>query len=146
MVGANSRLDELQAGLLRVKLTHLDEMNAERNQIAARYLTGITNPCVRLPRIRPDSDSTWHQFVIHTEYRDELAAFLARREIGTVIHYPIPPHLSRAYAYLGYHRGDFPIAERYADEVLSLPMYNGITREEQDFVIDAINAFAPGRD
>ena len=146
VVGANSRLDELQAGLLRVKLTHLDEMNAERNQIAARYLTGITNPCVRLPRIRPDSDSTWHQFVIHTEYRDELAAFLARREIGTVIHYPIPPHLSRAYAYLGYHRGGFPIAERYADEVLSLPMYNGITREEQDFVIDSINAFAPGRD
>ena len=99
-----------------------------------------------LPRIRPDSDSTWHQFVIHTEYRDELAAFLAQREIGTVIHYPIPPHLSKAYAYLGYRRGDFPIAERYADEVLSLPMYNGITREEQDFVIDAINAFAPGRD
>lgn len=146
VVGANSRLDELQAGLLRVKLTHLDEMNAERNQIAARYLTGITNPCVRLPRIRPDSDSTWHQFVIHTEYRDELAAFLARREIGTVIHYPIPPHLSRAYAYLGYHPGAFPIAERYAGEVLSLPMYNGITREEQSFVIDAINAFAPGRD
>ncbi len=146
VVGANSRLDELQAGLLRVKLTHLDEMNEERNQIAARYLTGITNPRVRLPRIRPDSDSTWHQFVIHTDVRDELAAFLARREIGTVIHYPIPPHLSKAYAYLGYRRGDFPIAERCADEVLSLPMYNGITREEQDFVIDAINAFAPGRD
>ena len=75
-----------------------------------------------------------------------MAAFLAQREIGTVIHYPIPPHLSKAYAYLGYHRGGFPIAERYAGEVLSLPMYNGITREEQDFVIDSINAFAPGRD
>ena len=123
-----------------MKLTHLDEMNTERNQIAARYLTGITNPCVRLPRIRPDSDSTWHQFVIHTEYRDELAAFLARREIGTVIHYPIPPHLSKAYAYLGYRRGDFPIAERYADEVLSLPMYPDIDHALQAQIIDHLVA------
>ena len=143
VVGTNSRLDELQAGLLRVKLTHLDESNAERRVIAGRYLDGIHSPYLTLPRIRPDSDSTWHQFVIHTAYRDELAEYLRSFEIGTIIHYPIPPHLSEAYQYLGYHPGDFPVAEKYADEVLSLPMYNGITLEEQAFVIDKLNAFAP---
>ncbi|MDD3335184.1 MAG: DegT/DnrJ/EryC1/StrS family aminotransferase [Eubacteriales bacterium] len=143
VVGTNSRLDELQAGLLRVKLTHLDEMNAERREIAKRYENGIQNPLITLPRIRPESDSTWHQYVIHCALRDELAQFLLSFEIGTVIHYPIPPHLSEAYQSLGYHPGDFPIAERYANEVLSLPMYNGMTLEEQSFVIEKLNAFHP---
>ncbi|WP_177220865.1 DegT/DnrJ/EryC1/StrS family aminotransferase [Selenomonas sp. GACV-9] len=141
VVGSNSRLDELQAGLLRVKLSHLDEFNAERCRLADRYMEEIKNPHVRLPKIRPGADSTWHQFVIHTDKRDELQAFLAEREIKTLIHYPIPPHLSEAYAYLGKKVGDYPIAERYADEVLSLPMYNGMTEEEQTTVIRAINAF-----
>lgn len=142
VVGSNSRLDELQAGLLRVKLKHLPEFNAERCCLADRYLAEIKNPHVQLPKIRPGADSTWHQFVIHTDKRDELQAFLVEREIKTLIHYPIPPHLSEAYAYLGKHKGDYPIAERYADEVLSLPMYNGMTEEEQTEVIRAINAFA----
>lgn len=142
VVGANSRLDELQAGLLRVKLSHLDEMNRERNRIAERYLKEIRNPLVRLPEIRPGADSTWHQFVAHVPgNRDRLMDYLKEREIGTLIHYPIPPHLSEAYAYLGYRKGDFPIAERYADEVLSLPMYNGMTAAEQDTVISAVNSF-----
>lgn len=141
MVGANSRLDELQAALLRVKLTHLDEMNTERNKLAQRYMNGIKNPCLRLPCVRPAADSTWHQFVIHTKYRDALKEYLAEHGIGTMIHYPIPPHLSEAYAYLGKKRGDYPIAEQYADEVLSLPMYNGMTEDEQDRVISAINSF-----
>ena len=145
VVGTNSRLDELQAGLLRVKLTHLDEMNAERRRIAGRYLAEIRSPYLTLPRIRPNSDSTWHQFVIHSPCRDELAAYLRGYDIGTVIHYPIPPHLSQAYRSLGYHPGDFPIAEQYANQVLSLPMYNGITDEEQAFVIDKLNAFVPGK-
>ena len=142
VVGTNSRLDELQAGLLRVKLKHLPEFNAERCKLAERYLTEIKNPCVKLPRIRPGADSTWHQFVIHTEKRNELQAYLREQEIGTLIHYPIPPHLSEAYQYLGKKRGDYPIAEKYADEVLSLPMYNGMTDAEQDIVIKAINDFA----
>ena len=75
------------------------------------------------------------------EYRDELMEYLSARDIGTLIHYPIPPHLSEAYAYLGHKKGDYPIAERYADEVLSLPMYNGMTDEEQQTVIKAINRF-----
>lgn len=141
VVGANSRLDELQAGLLRVKLGHLGELNAERVRIAGRYLRELQNPLVELPRVRPGSDSTWHQFVIHCTRRDALREYLAARGIGTIIHYPIPPYLSEAYAYLGHKRGDFPLAERFADEVLSLPMYNGMTAEEQDLVIDTVNAF-----
>ena len=142
MIGCNSRLDELQAGLLRVKLKHLDEFNEERCRIAARYNSEITNPLVRKPLIQTGADSTWHQYVVHVpKYRDALIEYLKAQDIGTLIHYPIPPHLSEAYAYLGYKRGDFPIAEQYADEVLSLPMYNGMTFEEQSVVIRAINAF-----
>ena len=145
VVGCNSRLDELQAGLLRVKLTHLDQFNAERRRLAARYDAGLTLPGLQKPRLRPGADSSWHQYVVHLPgFRDALAAYLKERGIGTIIHYPIPPHLSRAYASLGYRRGDFPIAERYADEVLSLPMYNGMTEAEQTYVIDTINAFPGG--
>lgn len=141
VVGTNSRLDEMQAGLLRVKLKHLDEFNAERCAIAERYLSEIKNPLIRMPKIRPGADSTWHQFVIHCDRRDELKEYLEKRDIGTLIHYPIPPHLSEAYQYLGKKRGDYPITEKYADEVLSLPMYNGMTDEEIRTVIDAINQF-----
>lgn len=143
VVGTNSRLDELQAGLLRVKLSYLDELNEERCRIAQQYYEKIVNPLVQLPKIRPGADSTWHQFVVHVpNVRTALIAHLKERGIGTIIHYPIPPHLSEAYAYLGHHKGDFVIAERYADEVLSLPMYNGMTQQEQEYVIRAINEFA----
>ena len=141
VVGTNSRLDEMQAGLLRVKMKHLDEFNAERCDIAERYLNEIKNPLIRMPKIRPGADSTWHQFVIHCDRRDELKEYLEKRDIGTLIHYPIPPHLSEAYEYLGKKRGDYPITEKYADEVLSLPMYNGMTNEEIQTVIDAVNQF-----
>ncbi len=141
LVGTNSRLDELQAGLLSVKLSHLDELNAERRRLAGRYLEEIRNPLIVLPRVREGADSTWHQFVVRSEPRDALMACLKRRGIDTLIHYPIPPHMSQAYAYLGFHAGDFPIAERMAAEVLSLPMYNGMTEEEQSYVIDALNGF-----
>lgn len=143
VVGANSRLDELQAGLLRIKLKYMDQLNNERNILADRYLNEIKNPLIRLPMIRSGADSSWHQFVIHVRdgKRDALKDYLNRMEIGTLIHYPIPPHLSEAYSYLGYQKGDFPISEQYADEVLSLPMYNGMTEEEQTFVINAINEF-----
>lgn len=142
MVGSNSRLDEMQAGLLRVKLAHLDEFNEERCRIASRYEAEISNPLVQKPKVRSGADSTWHQYVVHVPgHRDELVEYLKEKEIGTLIHYPIPPHLSQAYEYLGYKKGDFPIAEKYADEVLSLPMYNGMTEEEQTLVIQAINGF-----
>lgn len=144
VVGANSRLDELQAGLLRVKLAYLDEMNAQRCTIAQRYCSEIKNRWVQLPEIRPGSESTWHQFVIHVpEHRDRLQEYLREKEIKTLIHYPVPPHLSKAYHFLGKKKGDYPAAEKYASEVLSLPMYNGITQEEQTEVIEAVNGFAP---
>lgn len=140
-VGYNSRLDELQAGLLHVKLSHLDDLNAERVRVAKRYLNEINNPLILLPEIQEGADSTWHQFVIRCSKRNELQQYLEKKGIGTLIHYPIPPHLSEAYAYLGYHKGDFPIAERYANEVLSIPMYNGITDDEIKAVIEGLNSF-----
>ena len=140
-VGLNSRLDELQAGLLRVRLRHLDELTKEREKIAKRYLLGIKNPLITLPKEREGATCVWHQFVIRCESRDRLIEYLNEREIGTIIHYPIPPHLSEAYGYLGFKEGDFPITERLAREVLSIPMYNGMTEEEQNYVIDALNAY-----
>lgn len=138
-VGVNSRLDELQAGLLRVKLSHLEELNGERDDIAKSYLEGITNPAIVLPRIREGCNHTWHQFVVRCQKRDELMQYLKERDIGTIIHYPVPPHLQKAYAYLGKKKGDFPISEQLADEVLSLPIYNGMTQDEIQTVINAIN-------
>lgn len=141
VVGANSRLDELQAGLLRVRLRHLQELTEERKRLAAEYGRSIRNPRLKLPAVREGAESVWHQYVIQCEDREALIAYLNEREIGTIIHYPIPPHLSEAYAYLGFERGSFPITEHDADTVLSIPMYNGMTDEEQQTVIEALNAF-----
>lgn len=144
VVGTNSRLDEIQAGLLRVKLQYLTQFNAERCQIAKNYNNNLSTNFIQLPHIRPGADSSWHQYVIHVKNgkRDSLMMYLKENGIGTIIHYPIPPHLSDAYQYLGYKKGDFPIAEQYANEVLSLPMYNGITMEEQQYVIDHVNQWS----
>lgn len=141
VVGANSRLDELQAGLLRVRLKHLQELTEERRELADRYSGELCNERIVLPQIRPGADSVWHQYVIRARERDRLLSYLEKKGIGTIIHYPIPPHLSEAYACLGHQRGDYPIAEEYADTVLSIPMYNGMTREEQEMVIEALNSF-----
>ncbi|WP_026669664.1 DegT/DnrJ/EryC1/StrS family aminotransferase [Butyrivibrio sp. AE3006] len=142
VVGANSRLDEMQAGLLRVRLKYIQEITEERTQIAKRYAEGITNPLFIKPEVADGATSVWHQYVIRVpQYRDELMAYLADNNITTIIHYPIPPHLSQAYEYLGFKRGDFPITESCADEVLSLPIYAGMTDEEMDYVIDRLNSF-----
>lgn len=142
VVGANSRLDEIQAGLLRVRLKHMEELNAEKERICKKYLEEIKNPDIELPKTREKCTHIWHQFVIRTKRRDELQAYLKERGISTIIHYPIPPHLQEAYGYLGHKEGDYPITERYAKEVLSIPLYNGMTEEEQAYVIEALNAFA----
>ena len=93
------------------------------------------------PEIREGADSIFHQYVIRCSEREKLQKFLEEQGIQTQIHYPIPPHLSEAYGYLGYQKGAYPITERYADTVLSIPMYNGMTEEEQSFVIEALNGF-----
>lgn len=141
VVGANSRLDEIQAGFLRVKLKYLDELAEEKRLICERYLNELKNEKLVLPGIREGATHIWHQFVVKSDYREELIEYLDEKNIGTIIHYPIPPHLSEAYRYLCIKEGALPITERYAKTVISLPLYNGMTKEEQDHVIDAINAF-----
>lgn len=141
IIGANSRLDEMQAALLRVRLSHLDEINAERADIAAAYTAAINNEKVLLPQIRTGASSVFHQYVVRTDDRDKFMNYLQDRGIGTIIHYPIPPHLAEAYQYLGYEKGAYPITEAYADTVLSLPMYTGMTQEEIKYVIDVINEY-----
>ena len=141
VVGANSRLDELQAGLLRVRLKHIQEITEERQAIAAYYAEHLSSPHLSLPEPLKGTKAVWHQYVVRCEARDRLAQYLAEKEIGTIIHYPVPPHLSEAYGYLGYKKGDFPVTEHMADTVLSLPVYNGMTKEEQEYVTDALNRF-----
>jgi dTDP-4-amino-4,6-dideoxygalactose transaminase len=140
-VGHNARLDEIQAGLLRVKLTYLNELNKEREKIANRYLKEIKNPLIKLPKLRNSATHVWHLFVVQVEDRKSFQNYLEKNDIGSVIHYPIPPHMSEAYEYLGHKEGDFPITEKYASTVLSLPLYNGMRDEEQDHVIKIINKY-----
>ena len=140
-VGVNSRLDEMQAALLSVRLKHMDELTAERKALAAVYDEGITNPLITKPAVREGAEHVYHQYVIRCEKRDALIGYLKERGIDTIIHYPVPPHLSEAYAYLGIPKGALPITEKYADTVLSIPMYNGMTEEEQARVVEAVNAF-----
>lgn len=141
VVGANSRLDEIQAGLLRVRLKYLDNLTDEKREICCRYLNELNNKKIVLPRTRECATHVWHQFVIQCDCRDKLIQYLDENNIGTIIHYPIPPHLSEAYQYLGIRKGSLPITERYANSVLSLPLYNGMTKEEQDYIIQTINRF-----
>jgi len=139
--GVNSRLDEIQAALLRIKLGHLEELNFERDTIAQRYLEGINNPLIQLPKVLPNAKHVWHLFVIQTEHRNKLQEYLASKGIGTQIHYPVPPHLSEAYEYMGYKRSSFPTTENEADTILSLPLYNGMVRDDINHVISTVNKF-----
>ena len=141
IVGTNSRLDEIQAGLLRVRLSHLNELTEEKRKIANKYNKELKNPIIKLPKLAAGATCVWHQYVIQCEERDRLIEYLDEKGIGTIIHYPVPPHLQECYKNLGYKEGDFPITEKLAKSVLSIPMYNGMTDEEQDYVINALNSF-----
>ena len=143
LCGVNSRLDEIQAALLRTKLTHLSALTEERRDIAAKYHAGIKNEHIHLPQVREGAEHVYHQFVVHTSTRDHFKAYLHAHGIETVIHYPIPPHLAECYAYLGHTRGSFPRTEQYADEVLSLPIFNGMRTDEITYVIDIVNGYRP---
>ena len=98
-----------------------------------------------MPQTREKTAPVWHQYVIRTEKRDELQTYLDQHNIGSIIHYPIPPHLQEAYRYLEVERGSLPITERFADEVLSIPMYSGMTPEEQAIVIEVLNKYQGGK-
>lgn len=141
VVGTNSRLDEIQAALLKVRLKHAHELNEEKQAIAAEYDARLNNPLIELPRVREGADHIYHQYVIRCKERNRLMEYLKDKGISTIIHYPIPPHLAQAYEYLGHKKGDYPVTEACADEVLSIPMYNGMLKEEQDYTIDVLNAF-----
>lgn len=139
--GVNSRLDEIQAALLSVKIKYINEITAERVRLADNYIERIVNPAIIKPIRAINADHVFHQFVIYTEERDKLQSYLKMNGINTQIHYPIPPHLAECYGYLGYKKGDFPIAERYAEHIVSLPLYNGMTEKEQDYVIRILNGY-----
>jgi dTDP-4-amino-4,6-dideoxygalactose transaminase len=142
VIGYNSRLDELQAALLRVKLPRLEADNRHRAAIAAIYLRGLAGLNLQLPVVHPDCESAWHLFVVRHPRRDELARSLAERGIGTVIHYPIAAHLQPAYASLGLAAGDLPICEAIHREVLSLPIGPTMTHAQADEVVAALRALA----
>ena len=143
--GYNRRIDSMQAAFLAVKLKYLDEWNERRRKIAARYLEKLSGiPELELPHAALEA-SVWHQFIVRCDQRDELQKFLADHEIQTMIHYPIPPHLSKAYADMNFKRGDFPLSERMADTVLSLPIGPHLKPEEADCVAAAIREFFLGK-
>lgn len=139
--GTNSRLDEMQAAFLSAKLPHMDRVNENRRATAKRYLEGIRNPKIVLPYVLPETEPVWHVFAVRCEKRDQLAAFLQEKGIGTNKHYPIPMHLQKCYEDLGIPAGALPIAEQISATELSLPMYYGMTEEEIQYVIDAVNDF-----
>lgn len=139
--GNNSRLDELQAAFLAAKLPHLSRMNDERRRIAKCYLEGIKNPDIILPFVPDYAKPVWHIFAVRTKKREELAAYLADKEISTNKHYPIPMHMQECYKELNIPEGALPIAEEISATQLSLPMFYGITDEQIQYVIDVINSF-----
>jgi len=134
--GVNSRLDELQAAVLAVKLRHLDDWNARRAGQAGRYTDALDHGDLRLPLVTPGVESAWHLYVVRHLERDRLQSALAERRIATLIHYPIPPHRQLAYGDL--LTGPFPVAERMADQVLSLPIGPHLRPDQQDCVIGAL--------
>ena len=139
--GNNSRLDELQAAFLAAKLPHLERMNLERRRIATMYSEGIKNEKVVLPYVPKDMVPVWHIYGIRCKERDNLEKYLNEKGIGTNKHYPIPIHLQECYKDLEIKEGCLPVAEEISATELSLPMYYGMTDEDVQYIIDAINQF-----
>lgn len=142
VLGYNSRLDEFQAAFLRVKLAKLDEWNARRQKVAGQYLTALEGGAdLTLPQISGWAESAWHLFVIRHPERDRLQQHLIKAGIGSLIHYPTPPHLSHAYTSAGWKLGDFEISEKFAKEVLSLPMGPHLSSDDVDRIQAAVATF-----
>ncbi|GGK71060.1 DegT/DnrJ/EryC1/StrS family aminotransferase [Rufibacter glacialis] len=146
-VGVNSRLDTLQAALLDVKLTHLDDFIFRRQKAAGVYDAYFAEvPHIRIPALAPYSSHVFHQYTLQVpaEQRDALKAYLQEKGIPSMVYYPVPLHLHEAYAYLGYKAGDFPISEGLCHTVISLPMHTELTEEQQAFIAEAVVAFFKG--
>jgi dTDP-4-amino-4,6-dideoxygalactose transaminase len=142
-LGCNHRLDTLQAAVLLVKLRYLDHWNARRAELAQLYTRLLANSEVTTPKVAPGCDHVYHLYVIQSEDRDGLQAFLRKRGIDTGIHYPIPIHLQRAYTSLGYRPGAFPVTESSATRLLSLPMFPELKETELQYVVDSTKSFIP---
>jgi dTDP-4-amino-4,6-dideoxygalactose transaminase len=142
VIGHNMRLDELQAAVLSIKLKYLKEFTLERQKIASWYNESLCNINeLILPYTRPESSHVYHLYVIRTPRRDELKDFLTKNGIGTLIHYPIPPHLQKAYKSLGFSKGDYPISEELANTSLSLPLWPGMQLEDVNLISSIIKRF-----
>lgn len=139
--GYNSRLDELQAAFLREKLKKLNEWNGRRKVLAARYLQKLKASELVLPYVPDWADPVWHLFVVRIKQRENLQNYFQQQHIGSMIHYPIPPHLQLAYSELKYKEGDFPIAESIHDEILSLPIGSSMSEEQIERVIEVMNGY-----
>lgn len=138
----NSRLDTLQAAILLAKLPYLPTWTQERRQNARYYQTHLADiPQLQIPQEEEWEKSVYHTFIIQAQKRDELQKFLGDRGIGTAIHYPVPIHLCNAAKHLGYQKGDFPIAEKQAERILSLPIYQGLTLEQLEMICQSIKSF-----
>jgi len=143
IVGVNSRLDTVQAVVLRAKLARLAKWNELRREAAARYGELLADvPGVRVPISAPDNEDVWHLYVVRVPERDRVLARMNEAGVGAGIHYPTPVHLTPAYAHLGFRAGSFPIAEQAALEILSLPLYPHLTFEQQEYVADSLAAAA----
>lgn len=151
-IGANSRLDSIQAAILRVKMPHLAKWNSQRRERAATYdrlfaangltATGAASPGpVTLLKTRPEAHHIYHQYVIRAKKRDQLKTFLGEHGIGTQIYYPVPLHLQQCFSYVGYAAGDLPETETAAAEVLALPMFAELRKDEQQYVVETIAEF-----
>jgi UDP-2-acetamido-2-deoxy-ribo-hexuluronate aminotransferase len=143
-IGVNSRLDTLQAAILRVKLKNLDSYISKRNSAASYYDKAFANSeFVTIPFRNPNSTHVFHQYTLRLKKgnRDELKEFLQNKDVPSMIYYPVPIHLNKAYEYLGYKKGDFTLSEKMANEVISLPMHTELEQEQQDYIINAVNEY-----
>lgn len=142
VIGHNMRLDECQAAFLSLKLHYLEKWTTQRQEIGLWYQEALQNiPDIILPKTALNATHVYHLYIIRTVKRDALQQFLTEEGIGTLIHYPIPPHLQEAYHYLGYTKGDFPIAEEIADTCLSLPLWPGMTKEMVNDIAKSLHTF-----
>ena len=143
MLGVNSSLDALQAAILLVKLKYLDSWNKKRRLIADLYTNKLNEslPFIITPKEYKDRKSVYHLYIIRVPKRNKLLKYLNERGIGASIHYPTPIHLQKAYKYLGYKRGDLPLSEKIAGEIISLPIYPELTETKINYIVDTIKNF-----
>ena len=142
-LGFNMRMDGLQAAVLSVKLKHIDAWNHRRQAIAHHYITRIENEHIQLPQVREEVKSVFHLFVVTVSDRDHFQNYLQSQNIGSALHYPVPCHLQKVYASLGYQKGDFPKSEYLADHCVSLPMFPELSDGEVNRVIEVLNQYKP---